>query len=84
MTFLTPVTHRDLWPHHCLCVISGLDVGHCDQIWLKSDVGKYVKKTCCLKEAESSKKQVPAQLRRQGKNTVYLRNWGKITETWTV
>ena len=39
--------HRDLWPHHCLCVSSGSGTGHFDQVWSKSDVGKYVKKACC-------------------------------------
>ena len=44
--------HRDLWPHHCLYVSSGSGIGHCDQVWSKSDVGKYVKKMCCQKKLE--------------------------------
>ena len=59
MTFLTPVTTS--WPLIPLCVSSGSGTGHCDQVWLKSDVGKYVKKTCCQKEAETCKKQDPAR-----------------------
>ena len=42
--------HRDLEPHHCLCLSSGQGTGHFDQVWLKSDVGKYAKKTCCQKK----------------------------------
>ena len=56
--------HRDLEPHHCLCLSSGQGTGHCDQVWLKSDVGKYAKKTCCQKKKkkkkETRKKQKPA------------------------
>ena len=43
---------------------SGQGTGHYDQIWSKSDVGKYVKKTCCQKKikkkGETSKIQKPA------------------------
>ena len=58
MTFLTPVTHQDLWPHHCLCMSSGSGISHCDQVWSKSDVGKYVKKTCCQKKEWKKQKRV--------------------------
>ena len=52
MTFLTPVTPS--WPltHHCLCTSSGQGTGHFDQVWSKSDVRRYVKKTCCQKEGK--------------------------------
>ena len=43
---------------------SGQGTGHYHQVWSKSDVGKYVKKTCCQKEeeaaAETSRIQKPA------------------------
>ena len=49
---------------------SGQGTGYCDQVWSKSNVGKYVKKMCCQKERkqkeergkgkETSKKQYPA------------------------
>ena len=32
--------------------------GHYDQVWSKSDVGKYVKKTCCQKKKERKGKRV--------------------------
>ena len=51
ITFFDPFDpHRDIWPHHCLRVSSGLGTGHFHQVCLKSDVGKYVKKTCCQKK----------------------------------
>ena len=59
ITFLTPVTpswpHRDLWPHHRFCMSSGQGTGHFDQLWSKSNVGKYVKNTCCQKKEERRK-----------------------------
>ena len=38
--------HRDLEPHHCLCLSSGQGTGHCDQVWynigwLEGDTWKY-------------------------------------------
>ena len=65
--------HRDLEPHHCLCMSSGQDTGHFDQVnikKIKSDVGKYAKKTCCQKK-ETSRKQKPARLHRQAKNSKF-------------
>ena len=53
MTFWPLWPHHDVWPHQCLCVSSGSGIGHCDQVWSKSDVGKYVKKTCCQKKKET-------------------------------
>ena len=42
--------YPDLWPHYCLCLSSGQGTGLSDQVWSKSNVGKYVKKTCCQKK----------------------------------
>ena len=56
MNFWPQWPHRDPWPHHLLCMSSGQGAGHFDQVWLKSDVGKYVKKTCCQKKEDSAEK----------------------------
>ena len=41
----------------CVCLSSGQGTGLSDQVWSKSDVGKYMKKTCCQKEKEEEEEE---------------------------
>ena len=50
------------WPltHPCLCMSSGQGTCHFDQVESKSDLGKYVRKTCCQKEEKEELDAVPS------------------------
>ena len=64
-TFGPQWPHRDLWPHHRLCVSSGQGTGHQNQNHMSEIMWK--RPVARKKEAETSTKQDPTRLRRQGK-----------------
>ena len=69
--------HPDLWPHHCLCLSSGQHTGHCDQVWSKLDVWKYVKKTCCQKERRRRRRR-RRKRKREENSILRLRRQDKL------